>query len=29
MAGFRYGIFGLLVGVPIAFAINMTLGMLR
>ncbi len=29
LAGVGYGTFGLLVGVPIAFAINMTRGLLR
>jgi hypothetical protein len=29
LAGLGYGVFGLLVGVPVAFAINMTRGLLR
>jgi hypothetical protein len=29
LAGFGYGVFGLLVGAPVAFGINMTRGLLR
>jgi hypothetical protein len=29
LAGFGYGMIGVLVGVPIGFAINLTLGLLR